>query len=109
MPTVNAQPIPHRMMTIGESRRQFISVFRDIARSLRRWEVFSDFITGADNTAAGSQVSGYDRRGHRRYKAPLRVVIPSYPRQGTRQRAAPDSGDHSRPGIQAGLEGICRQ
>ena len=45
LPTVNAQPIPHRMMTIDQARRQFISVFRDTARSLRRWEVFSDFIT----------------------------------------------------------------
>ena len=34
-----------RMMTIDQARRQFISVFRDTARSLRRWEVFSDFIT----------------------------------------------------------------
>ena len=33
------------MMTIDQARRQFISVFRDTARSLRRWEVFSDFIT----------------------------------------------------------------
>ncbi|WP_416174143.1 N-6 DNA methylase [Enterobacter bugandensis] len=32
-------------MTIDQARRQFISVFRDTARSLRRWEVFSDFIT----------------------------------------------------------------
>ena len=45
LPTVNAQPIPHRMMTIDQARRQFISVFRDTARNLRRWEVFSDFIT----------------------------------------------------------------
>ena len=45
LPTVNAQPVPHRMMTIDQARRQFISVFRDTARSLRRWEVFSDFIT----------------------------------------------------------------
>ena len=44
LPTVNAQPIPHRMMTIGESRRQFVTVFMDTARNLRRWEVFSDFI-----------------------------------------------------------------
>ncbi|WP_434134192.1 hypothetical protein [Enterobacter cloacae] len=27
LPTVNAQPIPHRMMTIDQARRQFISVF----------------------------------------------------------------------------------
>ncbi|WP_424955514.1 N-6 DNA methylase [Klebsiella aerogenes] len=32
-------------MTTDEARRQFISVFRDTARNLRRWEVFSDFIT----------------------------------------------------------------
>ena len=45
LPAVNAQPIPHRMMTTDQARRQFISVFRDTARNLRRWEVFSDFIT----------------------------------------------------------------
>lgn len=45
LPAVNARPIPHRMMTIEESRRQFVSVFMDTARNLRRWEVFSDFIT----------------------------------------------------------------
>lgn len=45
LPAVNAQTIPHRMMTTDEARRQFISVFRDTARQLRRWEVFSDFIT----------------------------------------------------------------
>ncbi|EAO1734740.1 SAM-dependent DNA methyltransferase [Salmonella enterica] len=44
-PAINAQPIPHRMMTIEEARRQFVSVFMDTARNLRRWEVFSDFIT----------------------------------------------------------------
>lgn len=33
------------MMTIEEARRQFVSVFMDTARNLRRWEVFSDFIT----------------------------------------------------------------
>lgn len=45
MPAVNALTTPHRMMTTDEARRQFISVFRDTARNLRRWEVFSDFIT----------------------------------------------------------------
>lgn len=45
LPAINAQPIPHRMMTIEEARRQFVSVFMDTARNLRRWEVFSDFIT----------------------------------------------------------------
>lgn len=45
LPAVNAQPIPQRMMTIEDARRQFISVFRDTARNQRRWEVFSDFIT----------------------------------------------------------------
>lgn len=45
LPAVNAPTIPHRMMTTDEARRQFISVFRDTARHLRRWEVFSDFIT----------------------------------------------------------------
>ncbi|MGU3448646.1 N-6 DNA methylase [Enterobacteriaceae bacterium C34A] len=45
LPAVNVPKIPHRMMTTDEARRQFISVFRDTARQLRRWEVFSDFIT----------------------------------------------------------------
>lgn len=45
LPAVNAQPMPRRMLTIDEARRQFVSVFRDTARNLRRWEVFSDFIT----------------------------------------------------------------
>ncbi|MGK4357874.1 N-6 DNA methylase [Enterobacter cloacae] len=42
---MNAPTIPHRMMTTDEARCQFISVFRDTARQLRRWEVFSDYIT----------------------------------------------------------------
>lgn len=45
LPAVNVQPMPQRMMTIEDARRQFISVFRDTARNLRRWEVFSDFIS----------------------------------------------------------------
>lgn len=45
LPAVNVQAIPQRMMSIEDARRQFISVFRDTARNLRRWEVFSDFIT----------------------------------------------------------------
>jgi len=45
LPAINARPIPHRMMTIGDARRQFVSVFMDTARNLRRWVVFSDFIT----------------------------------------------------------------
>ncbi|MFJ3458636.1 N-6 DNA methylase [Scandinavium goeteborgense] len=45
LPAINTQPIPQRMMTIEEARRQFVSVFMDTARNLRRWEVFSDFIT----------------------------------------------------------------
>ena len=45
LPAVNAQPVPHRMMTIEDARRQFVAVFMDTARNLRRWEVFSDFIT----------------------------------------------------------------
>ncbi|MGS2875657.1 N-6 DNA methylase [Enterobacter huaxiensis] len=45
LPAVNAQPMPRRMLTIDEARRQFVSVFRDTARNLRRREVFSDFIT----------------------------------------------------------------
>lgn len=44
LPAVNVPTIPQRMMTTDEARRQFISVFRDTARNLRRWEVFSDFI-----------------------------------------------------------------
>ncbi|EMG7890352.1 N-6 DNA methylase [Enterobacter hormaechei] len=45
LPAVNAQPVPHRMMTIEYARRQFVAVFMDTALNLRRWEVFSDFIT----------------------------------------------------------------
>jgi len=45
LPAVNAQAIPQRMMTIEDARRQFVAVFMDTARNLRRWEVFSDFIT----------------------------------------------------------------
>ncbi|WP_395306064.1 N-6 DNA methylase [Enterobacter sp. ECC-019] len=33
------------MLTIDEARRQFIRVFKDTARNLRRWDVFRDFIT----------------------------------------------------------------
>lgn len=43
--TANAQIMPRRMLTTDEARRRFISVFRDTARNLRRWEVFSDFIS----------------------------------------------------------------
>lgn len=42
---VNASINPRRMLTTDEARRQFVSVFMDTARNLRRWEVFSDFIT----------------------------------------------------------------
>lgn len=45
LPAVNAQTMPQRMMTIEDARRRFVSVFRDTARNLRRWEVFSNFIT----------------------------------------------------------------
>ena len=45
LPAVNAQTMPHQMMTIEDARRQFVAVFMDTARDLRRWEVFSDFIT----------------------------------------------------------------
>lgn len=45
LPAVNAQTMPRRMMSIEDARRQFVSVFRDTARNLRRWEVFSNFIT----------------------------------------------------------------
>lgn len=33
------------MLIIDEARRQFIRVFKDTARNLRRWDVFRDFIT----------------------------------------------------------------
>ncbi|MCW0314509.1 hypothetical protein NB694_004309 [Pantoea ananatis] len=40
------EPSPaHRMMSIETARKQFVSVFRHTARHLRRWDVFSDFIT----------------------------------------------------------------
>lgn len=45
LPAVNAQTMPRRMLTIEDARRQFVSVFMNTARNLRRWEVFSDFIT----------------------------------------------------------------
>ncbi|EJK1259029.1 SAM-dependent DNA methyltransferase [Salmonella enterica] len=45
VPAMNVEAAPRRMLTIEEARRQFISVFMDTARHLRRWEVFSDFIT----------------------------------------------------------------
>ena len=35
----------HRMMSTETARKQFVSVFRHTARHLRRWDVFSDFIT----------------------------------------------------------------
>lgn len=35
----------HRMINLDVARKQFISVFRHTARQLRRWDVFSDFIT----------------------------------------------------------------
>lgn len=39
-------PTPARQrLTIDEARRQFIRVFKDTARNLRRWDVFRDFIT----------------------------------------------------------------
>lgn len=45
LPAVNAQTMPRRTMSIEDARRRFVSVFRDTARNLRRWEVFRDFIT----------------------------------------------------------------
>ena len=45
LPAVNAQTMPRRTMSIEDARRRFVSVFRDTARNLRRWEVFCDFIT----------------------------------------------------------------
>lgn len=39
-------PTPARQrLTMDEARRQFIRVFKDTARNLRRWDVFRDFIT----------------------------------------------------------------
>ncbi|MBC3214747.1 N-6 DNA methylase [Serratia fonticola] len=35
----------HRMMSFDVARKQFISIFAHTARHLRRWDVFSDFIT----------------------------------------------------------------
>ncbi|MEN7463229.1 N-6 DNA methylase [Pantoea dispersa] len=44
--SVSLQLTPaHRMMSIETARKQFVSVFRHTARHLRRWDVFSDFIT----------------------------------------------------------------
>lgn len=45
LPVANAQTMPQRIMGIEDARRRFVSMFRDTARNLRRWEVFSDFIT----------------------------------------------------------------
>lgn len=45
LPAVNISASLRQMLSIDEARRQFITVFRDTARNLRRWEVFSDFIT----------------------------------------------------------------
>ncbi|PIF07524.1 N-6 DNA methylase [Candidatus Pantoea floridensis] len=45
---VSLAPVPAvvpRMMSLDASRRQFIRVFRDTGNHLRRWDVFSDFIT----------------------------------------------------------------
>jgi len=44
LPTVNIPVSPRQMLSIDDARRKFIAVFRDTARNLRRWEVFSDFI-----------------------------------------------------------------
>ncbi|OWY74844.1 N-6 DNA methylase [Pantoea sp. AMG 501] len=43
-PACDPSPV-HRMMSIETARKQFVSVFRHTARHLRRWDVFSDFIT----------------------------------------------------------------
>ena len=44
LPEQTPTPV-RRMLTIDEARRQFIRVFKDTARNLRRWDVFRDFIT----------------------------------------------------------------
>lgn len=38
-------PAPQRVMSAQYSRNRFISVFKSTARHLRRWEVFSDFLS----------------------------------------------------------------
>jgi len=43
--TVKAVKTTSRMVTYDVARKQFISVFSDTGRHLRRWDVFSDFIT----------------------------------------------------------------
>lgn len=44
LPAVNNSVTPRQMLSIEGARRQFIAVFMDTGRNLRRWEVFSDFI-----------------------------------------------------------------
>jgi len=44
IPAQSLTPVCQRL-TIDEARRQFIRVFKDTARNLRRWDVFRDFIT----------------------------------------------------------------
>lgn len=46
-PVITPEQIPtpaRQRLTIDEARRQFIRVFKDTARNLRRWDVFRDFI-----------------------------------------------------------------
>lgn len=42
-------PTIHKMMSADIARKQFVSVFAHTGRHLRRWDVFSDFITLAAN------------------------------------------------------------
>lgn len=44
-PVVKAPAVAHRMMNIDVARKQFISVFSGTGRHLRRWEVFTDFLS----------------------------------------------------------------
>lgn len=45
IPVLKAPSPTRGLLSIDVARRQFISVFRDTARNLRRWDVFRDFIT----------------------------------------------------------------
>ena len=66
LPAMNARPIPQRMMTIREVRRQFVSVFMGTARHLRRWEVFSDFISLAASELDMARIRSTENIGRSR-------------------------------------------
>lgn len=48
-PMLKTPPTIHKMMSADIARKQFVSVFAHTGRHLRRWDVFSDFITLAAN------------------------------------------------------------